>query len=135
MSYDDDRDVATNPDAGYRGRWLPGVAALALFVVLAVVFVGAPFPDAASGFQGEAGITSSIGYAMFNIDAPDAVASEGLLVAFEIIDVVLVAALVGGVMLASRETEGELTTALRSDAVEQESSPQEVVADGGEVDD
>ncbi|PSP55249.1 hypothetical protein BRC82_06495 [Halobacteriales archaeon QS_1_67_19] len=109
----------------------PGVAALGLFAVLAWVFVGANFGDPA-GFPEGASITASIGYAMFNIQAPDAVPSEGFLVTFILIAVVLDAALDGAVMLASREAAGEITTALRSDAVESESSPQDVVADGGE---
>jgi NADH-quinone oxidoreductase subunit J len=114
------------------GRKLPGIAALALFAVMAWVFVGAEFGEAASGFAGEAGITASIGYAMFNIGAENAVPSEGFLIPFEIIDLVLVAALVGAVMLARRDDGGEITSALRSDAVESESQSGEVVADGGE---
>ncbi|WP_321112880.1 NADH-quinone oxidoreductase subunit J family protein [Halorussus salinisoli] len=144
--YDDDReerDVSTEPDVGIddRGRKLPGVAALGLFAVMAWVFVGAEFGEAAAGFgsDGES-ITASIGYAMFNIPAENAIPSEGFLIPFEIIDLVLVAALVGAVMLARRDDAGEITSALRSDAVEQEGSPQEtvgessrdeVVADGG----
>jgi NADH-quinone oxidoreductase subunit J len=121
----------SDSDVGDRGRMWPGVAALALFAVLAWVFVGAEFGQSA-GFPDGAEITASIGYAMFNIGAQNAVPSEGMLIPFEIIDLVLVAALVGAVMLARREESGEITTALRSAAVERESSPQEVVADGGE---
>ena len=108
--YDDDRDergVAAEPDLGDRGSLWPGLAALVLFGVLAWVFVGAEFADPASGFAGDAGITASIGYAMFNIAAENAVPSEGMLVAFEIIDIVLVAALVGAVMLARREGDDQ----------------------------
>lgn len=101
-----------------RGSLLPGLAALALFGVLATVFVGASFGDPASGFAGEAGVTASIGYAMFNIQHPDAIPSEGFLVAFLIIAVVLDAALDGAVLLARRDEQGEITTALRSDATE-----------------
>ncbi len=92
---------------------LPGLAAVALFVVLAVVFLGASFGDA-QGFANGANITASIGYAMFNIGnvgGQRLVHGEGFLMAFEIIDLVLVAALVGAVMLASREDSGILTTA------------------------
>jgi NADH-quinone oxidoreductase subunit J len=119
-------------DSDDRGRKLPGVAALALFAVMAWVFVGAEFGEAAAGFAGDAGITASIGYAMFNIGAENAVPSEGFLISFEIIDLVLVAALVGAVMLARRDDGGEITSALRSDAVASESQSDEVVADGGE---
>jgi NADH-quinone oxidoreductase subunit J len=119
-------------DSNDRGRKLPGVAALALFAVMSWVFVGAEFGEAAAGFAGDAGITASIGYAMFNIGAENAVPSEGFLISFEIIDLVLVAALVGAVMLARRDDGGEITSALRSDAVASESQSDEVVADGGE---
>lgn len=112
----DDESRTGSWEVDDRGRKWPGVAAVALFVVLAAVFVGAPFGDPAPGFEGDAGITASIGYAMFNIDAPGAVPSEGFLVSFILIAVVLDAALDGAVMLARREDEGEPTTALRSDA-------------------
>ncbi|WP_128478026.1 hypothetical protein [Halorussus pelagicus] len=114
-----------------RGRKLPGIAALALFAVMAWVFVGANFGDAA-GFPEGASVVASIGYAMFNIQAPNAIPSEGFLVAFILIAVVLDAALDGAVLLASREEDGQIVSALRSGAVEQESADGEVVADGGE---
>jgi NADH-quinone oxidoreductase subunit J len=114
-----------------RGRKLPGIAAVALFAVLAWVFVGAEFGEAAAGFAGDAGVTASIGYAMFNIGAENAIPSEGFLIPFEIIDLVLVAALVGAVMLARRDEGGKITSALRSDAVESKDTAAEVVADGG----
>ncbi|WP_276300750.1 NADH-quinone oxidoreductase subunit J [Halorussus lipolyticus] len=109
-------------------KW-PGVAALGLFAVMAWVFLGAEFGEAASGFAGDAGVTASIGYAMFNIAADNAIASEGFLIPFEIIDLVLVAALVGAVMLARRDEGGTITSALRAHS--DESQPSEVVADGG----
>ncbi len=105
---------------------LPGVVAVALFAILAVVFLGASFGDA-SGFANGANITASIGYAMFNIGnvGGDAlVQSEGFLVAFEIIDLVLVAALVGAVMLASRRRRRK----------QRVTSSTAVMADGGRND-
>ena len=81
-------------------------AALALFAVLAFVFVTAGL-EAPRGF-GEGAIVASIGYAMF--DLVDLVPSghgetEGFLVAFLTIAVVLDAALDGAVMLARREDD------------------------------
>ena len=87
---------------------LQGLAAVALFLVLAVVFVTAQFGPS-NGFSPDASITASLGYALFNL-AGGGIPSEGLLAAFEIIDVVLVAALVGAVMLARREPEEEVAT-------------------------
>ena len=58
-----------------------------------------------AGALGDGSITASIGFAMFNL-AGGAFPSEGFLVAFEIIDIVLVAALAAAVMLARREGAG-----------------------------
>jgi len=88
----------------YRGAKLPGLAALALFVLLAAVFLSATF-EAGAGFPADVSITEQIGLAMFDLDQTG-VPSEGFLAAFEIVDVVLVAALVGAVMLARRDSEG-----------------------------
>lgn len=91
----------------HRGNKVVGVAAAALFVVLATVFLSADFADAAT-FQGATDITTRIGYAMFNLALPEGpVGSEGFLVAFEIIDLVLAAALVAAVMLAFRDEDRE----------------------------
>ncbi|GGN96923.1 proton-conducting membrane transporter [Haloarcula pellucida] len=106
--------MTSKPRLNTEGNFVAGLAAVALFVVLGVVFLGVSFPNPA-GFGESAAITKSLGAAMFDI-APSAimgeneaaVPSEGFLVAFEIIDVVLVAALVGAVMLARREEAGEI---------------------------
>lgn len=58
-------------------------------------------------------ITESLGYALFSLDnSRQGVPSEGFLLPFETIDVVLVAALVAAVMLARRESGATLQTAL-----------------------
>jgi len=93
-----------------------GLAALALFVVMAAVVIGANF-GAGQGYPGDANLTASIGYAMFNvgiegISGQTLVDSEGFLVAFEIIDLVLVAALAGAVLLARRERSESVTAML-----------------------
>jgi len=87
-----------------------GLAAVALFAVMAYVFMTASFTRP-SGFA-DGSITASIGYAMFGLVDQAAIESEGFLVAFEIIDVLLVAALVGAVMLARREGDSGVVTAL-----------------------
>jgi len=89
----------------YRGSKLRGLAAVALFAVMAALFVGAEFGDVA-GFPGDASITASIGYAMFNLDG-GAVSSEGMLAAFLVIALVLDAAVEGAVFLASRDDDEE----------------------------
>jgi len=111
----------------------PGVAALGLFGVLAVTFLGADLPDPA-GFGANAAMMKSIGAAMFGLEASalvgdgaTAVDADSFLVVFEIIDLVLVGALVGAIMLARREENGEnvsVTSTTDSDSTA-------VAADGG----
>ena len=103
--------MTTKPELKLGSHLVPGLAAVALFVVMVATFVTAPFGEAA-GFPADANITASIGYAMFNLTDLAGVPSESFLVAFEIIDLVLVAALAAAVMLARRESEGSLVTLL-----------------------
>lgn len=84
---------------------LPGLAALALFAVLAVVFVTATF-DAPAGFAGVS-VTEAIGYALFDMVESSSIVTEGFLVSFILIAVVLDAALDGTVMLAQTDDESE----------------------------
>jgi NADH-quinone oxidoreductase subunit J len=98
-------DYDTEAEAEDDPNWLLGMGAVALFALLAIVFVRARFGPA-QGFPEGASIVEAIGYAMFNLEG-GAVPSAGFLAAFEIIDLVLVAALVGSVMLARRDDEGE----------------------------
>jgi len=93
--------MTTRPELNLGDHLVSGAAAVALFLVLAFNFVGSEFGRPA-GF-GDGSITASVGYAMFSLTDLAAHPSEPFLVAFEIIDVVLVAALVGAVMLARRE--------------------------------
>jgi NADH-quinone oxidoreductase subunit J len=93
--------VTTRPELKLGSHLLPAVAAAALFAVMAVVFLGTPFPDP-QGFAEGANITASIGYAMFNVDLGD-VSGEGFLVAFIVIAITLDVALDGAVHLAKRE--------------------------------
>ena len=104
--------MTTKPELATDIDLFPGLVAAALFGVFAVIFLGATFAGA-TGFETDAPITASIGYAMFNLGGgPSTVASEGFLATFEIIDVVLVAALVVAVMLARRRS-GQLLARIR----------------------
>ncbi|WP_254830589.1 NADH-quinone oxidoreductase subunit J [Haloglomus salinum] len=93
--------MTSRPRLERNSRQVVGLLSLVLFAVLSAVFLTAEFGGAA-GFPGDGSITAAIGYAMFNLDA-GAFPSEGFLVTFEIIDLVLVAALAAAVMLARRE--------------------------------
>lgn len=79
-----------------------GLAAVALFLIMAAVFLTAQFTTP-QGFPADASVMEGIGFALFDIAGDGIIESEGFLAAFEIVDVVLVAALVGAVMLARRE--------------------------------
>ena len=104
--------MTNKPQLNTEGSLVAGLAAVALFAVLAVVFLTASFPVPA-GFPDGAAITKSLGAAMFDIapgllmdDGQTAVPGEGFLVAFLLIAVVLAAALDGALMLAERDDEG-----------------------------
>jgi NADH-quinone oxidoreductase subunit J len=125
--------MTTKPELSTEGSLVAGLAAVALFVVFAAVFMTASFP-APVGFGESAAITTSLGAAMFDIspsvlmgEGETAVPSEGFLVAFVVIAVVLDAALDGALMLAKREESGE-NVSIHAD----DSSDAAVAADGGE---
>jgi NADH-quinone oxidoreductase subunit J len=104
--------VTTRPKLRLGSHLLPGLAAVALFVVMAAAILQASFGDP-QGFAPDAPITASIGYAMFNLDM-GAVPGEGMLVALIVIAVALDAALDGSILLAKRE-EGGSAVALLAD--------------------
>lgn len=106
--------MTTKPELNTEGNLLPGLAAVALFVVIAVAVLRASFGDP-QGFAPDAGITTSIGYAMFDLDM-GSVPGEGFLVALIVVAVALDAALDGSLLLAKREEDG---------------SPVALLADGG----
>lgn len=119
--------MTTRPHLKLGKHLLPGLVALALFVVLAFTFLTASF-GVPKGFPGQGSITASIGYAMFNL-AGGAYPSEGFLVAFEIIDLALVAALAAAIMLAKTEEGGQIASALRFQTDSEESTTR---TDGGQ---
>jgi NADH-quinone oxidoreductase subunit J len=201
--------MTTRPELRLGGHLAPGIIAVALFVIMAVVFVGAPLGDPvgfdeATAIQNETlqsesptgeygtvsadgqtyavayntndgseeanvsvandpgvgvdfrevdttgdgqtdtvyaisrtSITENIGYLMFAIESDQRSApGETFLVAFEIIDLVLVGALVGAVVLARRDEGGEVVTALGLRSTDEPSgtSAGQVAADGGTED-
>lgn len=86
---------------------LPGLGAVALFVVMAVVFLAADYGTVIEEFGFPAGesIVASIGAALIGIEA--AIPVESFLVALLIIAVALDAALDGSIMLAKRDESNE----------------------------
>ncbi|MFB6235590.1 MAG: hypothetical protein ABEH81_11210 [Halopenitus sp.] len=119
MSSDSDaRDAgadAAEPGVEERGL-VPGLAALLLFGVMAVVFVSADF-GAPAGFDlsGEAAdtITHNIGYALLDLEVGSlAAATEGFLAAFIIVALTLDVAVDGALYLAKREEGGSVISAV-----------------------
>jgi NADH-quinone oxidoreductase subunit J len=108
--------MTSRPEMKVGSHLWRGLSAMALFALLAVVFLGAEFGSPA-GFPDVAAITPIIGYAMFDIPheslTSTATDTESFLVAFIIVAVVLDAALEAAVMLARREESGEVVSALR----------------------
>ncbi|MXV64097.1 hypothetical protein GS429_18905 [Natronorubrum sp. JWXQ-INN-674] len=100
---------------------LPGLLAVALFGIMALVVLNTSFTTtmADAGFPDGISITSEIGYAMFDLDALSSTdgnmgATEPFLAAFLLIAVTLDAALDASLVLAKREEEGEPVAALSS---------------------
>jgi NADH-quinone oxidoreductase subunit J len=99
--------VTSRPEFADDLNFVPGLAAVALFAVMAAVFVGAGFESATAGFPADASVTASLGYVLMDLDGTAlAEATPGFLAAFIIIAVLLDAALDGAVFLADREDEG-----------------------------
>jgi NADH-quinone oxidoreductase subunit J len=80
---------------------VPGLAAVALLVVMGVVFVTAEF-GSATGFPADESVVAGIGTALLGLTNGEFV-PEGFLVALILIAVVLDAALDGALMLAKRD--------------------------------
>jgi len=99
--------VTSRPEFADDLNFVPGLAAVALFAVMAAVFVGAGFESATAGFPADASITASLGYVLMDLNGTSlAEATPGFLAAFIIIAVLLDAALDGAVFLADREDQG-----------------------------
>ncbi len=97
-----------------------GIAAIALFGVIAAVILAAQFPDGGTpvGFA-EGSITASIGYALIGLEEFAVHETESFLVALIAIAVALDAALEGALMLARRDVGGRIAGALRTGGEEE----------------
>jgi len=99
--------MTSRPEFADDLNFVPGLAAVALFAVMAAVFVGAGFESATAGFPADVSVTASLGYVLMDLNGTSlAEATPGFLAAFIIIAVLLDAALDGAVFLADREDQG-----------------------------
>lgn len=103
-----------------RNRFLPGVVAVALFVAMAVVFLGAPFESAAGFPEGES-IVLNLGYALFGLGLGE-IPAESFLAAFLIIAIGLDVAIDSAIFLAKREEGSRFATGFGE--AETESEPE-----------
>ncbi|MFC4544603.1 hypothetical protein ACFO5R_21965 [Halosolutus amylolyticus] len=133
--------MTNGPKLRLGGSLAPGLLAVALFGVMALIVVNTPFAAMpAEGFApADTTITENIGYALLDLSALQQIDSEPFLVSFLLIAVVLDAALDASLVLAKREEAGEPVAALSSTGAETgsgagagASTPADrAVADGG----
>ncbi|ADB60003.1 hypothetical protein Htur_1111 [Haloterrigena turkmenica DSM 5511] len=97
---------------------VPGLLAVGLFALMALIVLNTPFESMADGGFEVESITAAIGYALFDLEAlqQDAgvVGTEPFLAAFLLIAVALDAALDASLVLAKREEAGEPVSPLSS---------------------
>ena len=98
--------MTTRPEFATDIDVLPGLVAVGLFGVIAAISLGATFTGAA-GFETDAAITATMGYALIDIQSATSVSTEGFMAALYIIAFVLDAALTAAVMLARRADGGD----------------------------
>ena len=103
--------MTTGPQLRLGKTLVPGVLAVVLFGLIAAVVLNTSF-GAMTGFDTDASITANIGYAMFDMAVLQEIDSEPFLASFLLAAIVLDAALDASLVLAKREEEGEMVTAL-----------------------
>ena len=131
--------MTNRPRLALENSLAPGLLAVALFVLMALVTLNTAFGETA-GFPDGISITSELGYAMFDLEALQSTEgaigdTEPFLVAFLLIAVVLDAALDASLVLAKREEGGEPVSPLSSDSdvssTDAAGATGAAVADGG----
>lgn len=132
--------MTTGPRLRLGNSLLPGILAVALFIMMALIVLNTGF-GAMQGFPEGISVTAELGYAMFGFEALQSTEqavgnTEPFLAALLLIAVVLDAALDASLVLAKRETEGEPVVALSSASSGSTGSTgdnQVAAADGGEI--
>ncbi|SIR75572.1 hypothetical protein [Natronorubrum thiooxidans] len=112
--------MTTGPQLRLGKTLLPGLLAVALFGLMALIVLNTSFASmATAGYPDGIAITSEIGYAMFDLEVLQSTdgsisATEPFLAAFLLIAITLDAALDASLVLAKREEEGEPVSPLAS---------------------
>jgi len=108
---------------------IPGLAAIGLFIVMAVAFVQASFGEPVLFPEGES-IVAHIGYALFDLQNDmGTIASEGFLAAFLIIAIGLDVAVDSAIFLAKREEGGSIVSAIADGGWESPADAPDATAD------
>jgi len=92
----------SRPELARDANFARGLGALALFAALAGAFLATSFGPAA-WFPADASVVGNVGYSLVGLAGQGGLADESFLAAFELVDIVLVAALVGAVTLARKD--------------------------------
>jgi hypothetical protein len=130
--------MTTGPKLRLGKPLVPGLLAVGLFAVMALITLNATFEPmttaAGAGFPEDISITAELGYALFGYDELQTIGgTEPFLAAVLLVAVALDAALDASLVLAKREEHGEPVSALSSTGEASSSSegPEPAVADGG----
>ena len=129
--------MTTGPSLRLGKALVPGVLAVALFGLMALIVVNTGF-GTMRGFPEGIAVTSEIGYALLDLTTMQSTEgavgqTERFLVSFILIAIVLDAALDASLVLAKREEEGEPVTALSSTPTDSSGAAgsRQAAADGG----
>ncbi|QCS43219.1 hypothetical protein [Natrinema versiforme] len=130
--------MTTGPKLRLGKTLVPGLLAVGLFAVMALITLNASFDPmtaaAGAGFPDDVSITAELGYALFGYDSLQQIGgTEPFLAAVLLVAIALDAALDAALVLAKREEGGEPVAALSSTG-ESSSSGEgaaPAVADGG----
>ncbi|MFA9425164.1 hypothetical protein [Natronorubrum sp. A-ect3] len=112
--------MTTGPQFRVGKTLLPGLLAVALFGMMALIVLNTSFASMANaGYPDGIAITSEIGYAMFDLDVLQSTegsigATEPFLASFLLVAIALDAALDASLVLAKREEGGEPVSPLSS---------------------
>ncbi|OAQ52776.1 hypothetical protein HTG_10640 [Natrinema mahii] len=123
--------MTTGPKLRLGKTLVPGLLAVGLFAVMALITLNASF-GGMTGFPEGISVTAELGYALFGYDELQTVGgTEPFLAAVLLVAVALDAALDASLVLAKREDGGEPVSALSSADEASSEGPEPAVADGG----
>ena len=110
--------MSTRPQLRTGPGLLPGLLAVALFGLMALIAFNTAFSSSMAGFPSDVSVTASIGYSLFDLGPLQAdqgvPGTEPFLLGLLLVAVVLDAALDAALVLAKREEGGETVATMAS---------------------